>query len=69
MPDPVPSAIADQAAVYLTALQQLLRERGLLARVLTEEGRLPRLRVINPQATALVEVLSAAPREGEWFFW
>ncbi|MFI6296660.1 hypothetical protein ACIBEJ_34080 [Nonomuraea sp. NPDC050790] len=69
MPDSVQSAIAEQAAVYLSDLQRVLRERGLLARVLTEQGRLPRLRVINPEATSLAEVLSASPREGEWFFW
>ncbi|MFE0151353.1 hypothetical protein ACFWY5_29695 [Nonomuraea sp. NPDC059007] len=69
MPEPIPTAIADQASVYLTELEQLLEDRGLLARVLTEVGRLPRLRVINPEATTLVEVLSAAPREGTWFFW
>ncbi|MFI6396166.1 hypothetical protein [Nonomuraea sp. NPDC050540] len=69
MPGYVPFAVADQAAVFLTDLQRVLRERGLLARVLVEEGRLPRLRVINPEATTLVEVLSASPREGEWFYW
>ncbi|MEV4888505.1 hypothetical protein AB0K48_03815 [Nonomuraea sp. NPDC055795] len=69
MSDPVPSAIAEQAALYLTNLQRVLQARGLLARVLTDAGRLPRLRVINPEATTLVEVVSASPREGEWLFW
>ncbi|MBB5076310.1 hypothetical protein [Nonomuraea endophytica] len=62
MSDPVPSVIADQAALYLTDLQHALQARGLLARVLTDAGRLPRLRVINPDATSLAEVVSASPR-------
>ncbi|MFI9552738.1 hypothetical protein [Nonomuraea endophytica] len=69
MSDPVPPAMADQAALYLTDLQRVLHERGLLARVLTDAGRLPRLRVINPEATSLAEVVSASQREGEWLFW
>ncbi|MFI6392228.1 hypothetical protein [Nonomuraea sp. NPDC050540] len=37
--------------------------------MLTDAGRLPRLRVINPEAASLAEVVSASPREGEWLFW
>lgn len=69
MPEPVPTAVADEAVTHLTRLQQLLQERGLLARLLTPEGRLPCLRVINPDATAMSEVVSAVPLEDDWWYW
>ncbi|MCF6467249.1 hypothetical protein FAF44_02330 [Nonomuraea sp. MG754425] len=69
MPQPVTPEVAAQAAGHLTDLQRLLHDRGLHARLLTSDDRLPRLRVINPEATALSEIISAAPEEGRWLFW
>ncbi|MFI7114149.1 hypothetical protein ACIBK9_48100 [Nonomuraea sp. NPDC050227] len=69
MPEPVPPGIADQAATYLSDLQKLLQEQGLHARLLTHDERLPRLRVINPDAPSLSEVISAAPLGNEWSLW
>ncbi|MEV4018962.1 hypothetical protein AB0J35_51615 [Nonomuraea angiospora] len=69
MPEPIPPAVADQAATHLSDLQNLLQEQGLHTRVLTRSGQLPGLRVINPEATSLCEVITAAPLEGEWSFW
>lgn len=69
MSAPVPPAVADQAATHLSDLQTLLQKQGLHARVLTHPERLPRLRVINPEATSLCEVITAAPLEGEWSLW
>ncbi|MET8987816.1 hypothetical protein ABZW49_20405 [Nonomuraea wenchangensis] len=69
MSEPVPTAVAEQAATHLRDLQTLLQEQGLHARILTQPERLPRLRVINPGCTSLCEVITAAPVEGEWSFW
>lgn len=69
MPDPISPRVAEQAADYLSELQKLLQDQGLHARVLTHHGQLPRLRVINPDATSLSEVISVAPLENEWSFW
>lgn len=69
MPEPITADIADQAATYLAELRTLLEERGLHARILTQPGRLPRLRVINPGCATLCEVVTAAPVGGEWRLW
>ncbi|MEU4574641.1 hypothetical protein [Nonomuraea sp. NPDC023979] len=69
MPDPIQVAVADQATTHLSSLQKLLQEQGLHARLLTQPGELPRLRVINPRATSLCEVITAAPARGVWSFW
>ncbi|GAA4102236.1 hypothetical protein [Nonomuraea soli] len=69
MPEPIPGDVADRAATHLTRLKALLEERGLHARVLTQPGRLPRLRVINPGCASLCEVVTAAPLDGEWSLW
>ncbi|MFG1709487.1 hypothetical protein ACFLIM_40495 [Nonomuraea sp. M3C6] len=69
MPEPITPAMADRAATHLTDLQELLQDLGLHARLLTQDDRLPRLRVINPEATTLSEIISAAPREDRWLFW
>jgi hypothetical protein len=69
MPEPITANVADQAATHLTKLQALLEARGLLARVLTQPARLPRLRIINPECASLCEVVTAAPLAGEWSLW
>lgn len=69
MPEPIPADVADQAAAHLAHLQALLEKRGMHARVLTQPGRLPRLRVINPDCATLCEVVTAAPLDGEWSLW
>lgn len=69
MPEPIPTSVADQATIHLTALQRQLEELGFLARLRAKTERLPSLRVINPDATILAEVVTASPREGEWLFW
>jgi hypothetical protein len=68
MPEPIAPAVVAQAATYLTNLQDLLQNLGLHARLLTQDGRLPRLRVINPEAPTLSEVIAAAPKDGQWLF-
>ena len=69
MPEPVTPAVAAHAATHLTNLQERLQDLGLHARLLTQDEQLPRLRVINPEATSLSEVISAAGKEGQWLFW
>ncbi|GAA0944774.1 hypothetical protein [Nonomuraea longicatena] len=69
MLEPITADITDQAAAYLAELRTLLEEQGLHARILTQPGRLPRLRVINPDCTTLCEVVTAAPLSGEWSLW
>ncbi|MFC4011327.1 hypothetical protein ACFOY2_29150 [Nonomuraea purpurea] len=69
MPEPITPAVAAQAATHLTTLQELLHNLGLHTRLLTQDERLPRLRVINPEATTLSEVITAEPEEDQWLFW
>ncbi|MEV4362704.1 hypothetical protein [Nonomuraea sp. NPDC049625] len=69
MPEPVTPTMAAQAITYLTNLQELLHDLGLHARLLTPDERLPCLRVINPQAATMSEIISAAPRDDRWLFW
>ncbi|MEU6715763.1 hypothetical protein ABZ897_30225 [Nonomuraea sp. NPDC046802] len=69
MPEPTTPTAAAQAATHLTSLQELLQNLGLHTRLLTRDERLPRLRVINPEATTLSEVITAAPKENQWLFW
>jgi anti-sigma regulatory factor (Ser/Thr protein kinase) len=69
MPDLITPAVATQAATHLTNLQKLLQNLGLHARLLTQDERLPCLRVINPEAATLSEVITAAPKDNQWLFW
>lgn len=69
MPDPIAPDVAAEAATHLDNLQQALQSLGLHTRLLTQNDRLPRLRVINPKATALSEIISAAPQHDQWLFW
>lgn len=69
MAEPVDPAIAAEAVRHLTRLLGQLAERGLHARLLTQQGRLPRLRVISLDAPTLTEMVSASPLDGEWWFW
>ncbi|MCG5218141.1 hypothetical protein [Streptosporangium sp. KLBMP 9127] len=58
------------AIEHLTQLRDLLTERGLHARLLTDSRRLPCLQVVHlVAATALTEHILAAPKEGTWRFW
>jgi len=69
MSEPVDEILAAEATSHLTQLLNHLTERGLHTRLLTQQQRLPRLRVINPEAATLTEVISASPVEGAWWFW
>ncbi|MFI7455223.1 hypothetical protein ACIBQX_47670 [Nonomuraea sp. NPDC049714] len=69
MPDPITPAVAAQAATHLANLQDLLQNLGLHARLLTQDERLPCLRVINPEVATLSEVIAAAPKDDQWLFW
>ncbi|MEV0621698.1 hypothetical protein AB0I81_50810 [Nonomuraea sp. NPDC050404] len=72
MPDPitptVTAAVATEAAAHLGNLQKALQNLGLHARLLPRDNRLPRLRVINPEAPTLTETISVAPRDDQWLF-
>ncbi|MBF8184793.1 hypothetical protein ITP53_03355 [Nonomuraea sp. K274] len=69
MPDPIDPAMAAEAATHLDNLQKALQHLGLHTRLLTQDDRLPRLRVINPEATTMSEIISAAPKHDQWLFW
>ncbi|SEH02426.1 hypothetical protein SAMN05444920_12684 [Nonomuraea solani] len=69
MPNPITPAVAAEAATHLGNLQEALQSFGLHARLLTQDDRLPRLRVINPEATTLTETISVRPRDDQWLFW
>ncbi|MCF6468891.1 hypothetical protein FAF44_10890 [Nonomuraea sp. MG754425] len=60
--------MATEAATHLDNLREALQTLGLHARLLTQDDRLPRLRVINPKATTLSEIISAAPNHDQWLF-
>ncbi|MEU8401751.1 hypothetical protein AB0C28_41735 [Nonomuraea sp. NPDC048892] len=68
LPDPIAPPTAAEAAAHLGKLQEALQSRGLHAHLLTQNGRLPRLRVINPQATALSETISIVQQQDRWLF-
>jgi hypothetical protein len=64
---------ADSWHTYLSKLQGLadeLTRQGLRARLVTPQGRIPTLHVVNPAATALAEeVYAGRSRDGQWWFW
>ncbi|MGW4799911.1 hypothetical protein ACWEPC_46590 [Nonomuraea sp. NPDC004297] len=76
MPDPIAPAVAApagvpvaaEAATHLDNLREALQTLGLHARLLTQEDRLPRLRVINPKATTMSETISVTQRHDRWLF-
>ncbi|MGP3917730.1 hypothetical protein [Nonomuraea sp. 10N515B] len=68
MSDPIAPAVTAEAATHLNELQQALQSLGLHARLLTQDDRLPRLRVINPKATTLTETISVAQKHDQWLF-
>ncbi|MFC5832560.1 hypothetical protein ACFPZ3_52645 [Nonomuraea insulae] len=72
MPDPITpaeaAAVTAEAATHLDHLQEALQSLGLHARLLTQDDRLPRLRVINPKATTLTEIISVVQRHDRWLF-
>ncbi len=65
----VDAAVAAEAACHLTLLLDEHTQRGLHARLLIQPQHPPRLRVINPEAATLTELISAAPLDGVWWFW
>ncbi|MFC5828034.1 hypothetical protein [Nonomuraea insulae] len=72
MPNPIAPAVAAdaaaEAAIHLDNLQEALQSLSLHTRLLTRDDRLPRLRVINPKATTLTEIISVAQRHDRWLF-
>jgi hypothetical protein len=59
------------AAGLLESLDAELNALGLRTRLTENPGRLPSLHVQNPEpgASALQELIYAAPRAGGWAFW
>jgi hypothetical protein len=69
MPGLTEPATISHATGYLAQLHDRLTEHGLHARLLIQPQQPPRLRVINPDAATLTELISAAPLDGQWWFW
>ncbi|AWS46132.1 ATP-binding protein [Streptosporangium sp. 'caverna'] len=58
------------AVDYLEQLRDRLQIMGFLARVCPADGRaVAYLRVINPEATSLTEIVYAAQEAEQWHFW
>jgi hypothetical protein len=66
-PEPAP----DQAgADRLDQLGPALARYGMTASLVTPDGRVPSLRVVNPAAPALAEdVYTGRCEDGSWWFW
>jgi hypothetical protein len=66
--DPGIATSAITATAHLTLLAEHLRELGLLSRVHVASRPLPELVVVNPDASALTEIIYALPEKGTWWF-
>jgi hypothetical protein len=54
----------------LEGLADVLVRRGWRARVVTPQGRVPSVHVVNPLAGALAEdVYAGRGQDGRWWFW
>ncbi|HEY1621576.1 MAG TPA: hypothetical protein VGG25_28380 [Streptosporangiaceae bacterium] len=54
----------------LEGLAEELAQQGLRARLMTPPGRVPRLHVVNPAASALAEdIYVGRCQDGQWWFW
>jgi hypothetical protein len=54
----------------LEGLAEILAQQGLRARLMMPPGRVPRLHVVNPAASALAEdIYVGRCQDGEWWFW
>ena len=54
----------------LEGLAEVLANHGLRTRLMTPQGRVPSLHVVNPTAAALAEdVYAGRGQDGLWWFW
>jgi hypothetical protein len=55
---------------YLESLAEELARRGLRTRLMTPQGRIPSLHVVNPAASVLAEdIYAGRGQDGVWWFW
>jgi hypothetical protein len=65
-----PVAPAQQGTAYLEGLADALIARGLRARLMEPQGRVPSLHVVHPLASALAEdIYAGRGQDGTWWFW
>lgn len=65
-----PVAPAQQGTAYLEGLADALTQRGLRARLMEPQGRVPSLHVVHPLASALAEdIYAGRGQDGTWWFW
>jgi hypothetical protein len=68
--DSTPAAPAQQGTGYLEGLADALTQRGLRARLMEPQGRVPSLHVVHPLASALAEdIYAGRGQDGTWWFW
>ncbi|HEY1918665.1 MAG TPA: hypothetical protein VGH27_24085 [Streptosporangiaceae bacterium] len=59
-----------EGSAYLEGLADALTQRGMRTRLMTPQGRIPSLHVVNPDATALAEdIYAGRGTDGGWWFW
>jgi hypothetical protein len=65
-----PVTPAQQGTAYLEALADALTQRGLRARLMEPQGRVPSLHVVHPLASPLAEdIYAGRGQDGSWWFW
>jgi hypothetical protein len=68
--DVSPAGLAQQGTAYLDHLADALTRRGLRARLVAPQGRIPSLHVVNPMAPALAEdIYAGCGQDRTWWFW
>src|SRR5216683_1231504 len=61
---------SQQGSAYLESLAEELARRGLRTRLMTPQGRIPSLHVVNPAASVLAEdIYAGRGQDGVWWFW
>lgn len=61
---------SEQGTAYLEGLADALTQRGLRARLMAPQGRIPSLHVVNPLASVLAEdIYAGRGQDGRWWFW
>jgi hypothetical protein len=59
-----------EGSAYLEGLAETLAGLGMRTRLMTPQGRIPSLHVVNPDATALAEdIYAGRGKDGTWWFW
>jgi hypothetical protein len=59
-----------EGSAYLEGLAETLTRLGMRTRLMTPQGRIPSLHVVNPDATALAEdIYAGRGKDGTWWFW